>query len=69
MQMNEVLEAMVLTELEDAVGKENCSVKQIDTLTHSVDYYWISRMWVDREERCRKLILWLRQKTRKRRPK
>lgn len=30
MQMNEFLFSMILTELEDAVGKENCSVKQID---------------------------------------
>ena len=30
MQKNEFLFSMILTELEDAVGKENCSVKQID---------------------------------------
>ena len=49
--MNDFLFSMVLTELEDAVGKENCSVKQIDKLTHSVDYYWLSRMWADRGRR------------------
>ena len=51
MQMNEFLFSMILTELEDAVGKENCSVKEIDKLTHSVDYYWLSRMWADRGRR------------------
>ena len=43
--MNEFLFAMILTELEDAVGKENCSTRAIDKVTHSVDYYWLSRMW------------------------
>ena len=47
-QMNEFLFAMILTELEDAVGKENCSTRAIDRVTHSVDYYWLSRMWADR---------------------
>ena len=37
-QMNEFLFSMILTELEDAVGVENCSVRQIDKVTHSVDY-------------------------------
>ena len=46
--MNDFLQAMILTELEDAVGKENCSTKEIDKVTHSVDYYWLSRMWADR---------------------
>ena len=47
-QMNDFLFSMILTELEDAVGKENCSVRPIDKVTHSVDYYWLSRMWADR---------------------
>ena len=47
----EFLFAMILTELEDAVGKENCSTRAIDKATHSVDYYWLSRMWADRGER------------------
>ena len=49
--MNKFLESMILTELEDAVGKENCSMRQIDKVTHSVDFYWLSRMWADRGER------------------
>ena len=50
-QMNKFLFAMILTELEDAVGKENCSTRAIDKVTHSVDYYWLSRMWADRGKR------------------
>ena len=46
--MNDFLFTQILTELEDAVGRENCSVKDIDKLTHSVDYFWLSRMWADR---------------------
>ena len=51
MEMTKFLFNMILMELEDAVGKENCSVRQIDKVTHSVDYYWLSRMWADRGER------------------
>ena len=50
-QMNDFLFSMILTELEDAVGKENCSTRPIDKVTHSVDYYWLSRMWADRGQR------------------
>lgn len=50
-QMAKFLHSMILMELEDAVGKENCSIRQIDKISHSVDYYWLSRMWVDRGER------------------
>ena len=46
--MNEFLFSMILTELEDAVGREHCSTRAIDKVTHSVDYYWLSRMWADR---------------------
>ena len=49
--MDKFLRAMILTELEDAVGRENCSIKEIDKVTHSVDYYWLSRMWADRGEK------------------
>ena len=49
--MNDFLFTQVLTELEDAVGKENCSVKEIDKVTHSADFFWLSRMWVDRGRR------------------
>lgn len=36
-QMNKFLFSMILTELEDAVGKENCSTGAIDKVSHSVD--------------------------------
>ena len=42
---------MILSELEDAVGKENCSTREIDKLIYSVDYFWLPRMWADRGER------------------
>lgn len=56
-KMNEFLFAMILTELEDAVGKENCSTRTIDKVTHSVDYYWLSRMWLTAVAVCRRLTL------------
>ena len=46
--MNEFLFDMIASELEDAVGKEICSTREIDKITHSVDYYWLSRMWAYR---------------------
>ena len=46
--MNEFLFDMILSELEDAVGRENCSERTVDKITHSVDYFWLSRMWADR---------------------
>ena len=39
---------MIRTELEDIVGVENVSTSKSDRLTYGVDYFWISRMWVDR---------------------
>ena len=49
--MTDFLFDMILTELEDAVGRENCSTREIDKITHGVDYFWLSRMWADRGER------------------
>ncbi len=46
--MNDFLFTQILTELEDAVSRENCSIKTIDKVSHSVDYFWLSRMWSDR---------------------
>ena len=46
--MNDFLFDVIATELEDAVGRENCSTRTIDKITHSVDYFWLSRMWADR---------------------
>lgn len=39
---------MVRSELEDAVGREHVSISQADKLSHGVDYFWVSRMWVDK---------------------
>ena len=52
MQLNSFMTDIIASELEDAVGRENCSTREIDKLTHSVDYFWLSRMWADRGERC-----------------
>ncbi len=46
--MNDFLYTQILTELEDAVGRENCSVREVDKMAHSVDYFWLSRMFADR---------------------
>ena len=46
--MNDFLFDMIVSEVEDAVGRENCSTRTIDKITHSVDYFWLSRMWADR---------------------
>jgi hypothetical protein len=48
MIFNEFTQDMILAELEDAVGRENCSQKPVDKITHSVDYFWLPRMWSDR---------------------
>ncbi len=47
-KMTDFLFDMIATELEDAVGRENCSTRMIDKVAHSVDYFWLSRMWADR---------------------
>ena len=39
--MTDFLFDVVATELEDAVGRENCSTRTIDKLAHSVDYFWL----------------------------
>ncbi len=46
--MTDFLQTMIASELEDAVGKANCSMREIDKLSHGVDYFWLSRMWADR---------------------
>lgn len=39
---------MILTELEDAVGRENVSTRESDRMIYGVDYFWVGRMWSDR---------------------
>ncbi len=48
MQINELLYQFIRSELEDAVGGENVSTRSSDLLVHSVDYFFVSRMWEDR---------------------
>ena len=39
--MTDFLFDVIATELEDAVGRENCSTRTIDKIAHSVDYFWL----------------------------
>ena len=39
---------MILSELEDAVGEENVSVAAGEKYAYGTDYFWISRMWIDK---------------------
>jgi alkyldihydroxyacetonephosphate synthase len=39
---------MVRSELEDAVGRDNISVSSGEKLAYGTDYFWVSRMWVDK---------------------
>ncbi len=39
---------MIRGELIDVVGEEFVSVRDVDKLGHSIDYYWIPEMWHDR---------------------
>ena len=48
--MNDFLFNSIRFELEDAVGKENVSVREADKIAHSMDYFWLPRMYVDRGE-------------------
>ena len=48
MHMNDFLMRQIRSELEDAVGQENVSVRQSDKISHSVDNFWLPRMYADR---------------------
>ncbi len=39
---------MVMSELEDIVGPENLTTRDVDKLAYAVDQYWIPRAWVER---------------------
>ncbi len=41
---------IILSELVDAVGRENVSTRESDRIATSVDIFWIPRMWADRGE-------------------
>lgn len=42
------VDAMIRSELTDAVGADYVSSNAADQLGHSIDYYWIPEMWHDR---------------------
>lgn len=48
--MNDFLMNTICFELEDAVGKENVSIRKADKIAHSMDYFWLPRMYVDKGE-------------------
>lgn len=39
---------MLLSEIADVVGTEDVSVRDIDKLAYSQDYFWLGQMWLDR---------------------
>lgn len=41
---------MVLFELQDIVGKDNVTIKNSDKQVYSIDYFWVSEMWHDRQK-------------------
>lgn len=46
--MNDFMFQMIRCELEDVVGRKNVSVSESDKISHSIDYFWLSRLWEDR---------------------
>ena len=50
MQEKSLMFYMIRSELEDAVGVENVSTKEIERAVYSVDYFWLSRKWQDAGE-------------------
>ena len=49
---------MLLSEIADVVGIEDVSVRDVDKLAYSQDYFWLGQMWLDRgEEPCRPDII------------
>ena len=50
MQDKSLMFHMIRSELEDAVGTENVSTKEVERAVYSVDYFWLSRKWQDAGE-------------------
>lgn len=46
--MNDFLMRQICSELEDAVGQEHVSLRLSDKISHSVDNFWLPRMYTDR---------------------
>jgi alkyldihydroxyacetonephosphate synthase len=47
-QVSSYFNTMIASELEDVVGPKNLKTRHADKFVHSVDYYWVPRLWVDR---------------------
>lgn len=60
--MNEFLQDMILTELEDAVGRENCSMREIDRMTHGVTIFGCPGCGQTAAYACRKRTLLYRRR-------
>ncbi len=45
---NSFFSTMILTELEDIVGRDNLHLATAEKISHAVDYYWGPRVWADR---------------------
>ena len=48
MEFKSFMGDMIRFELEDAVGQENVSTSKGERLAYGTDYFWLSRMWVDK---------------------
>ncbi len=44
------MNTIILSQLMDAVGRENVSTRESDRLVNAVDVFWIPRLWADRGE-------------------
>lgn len=44
---------MVRSELEEIVGVNHISTRELDKLVYSTDWFWLPQMWLDRGERLR----------------
>ena len=48
MEFRGFMNEFIRSELEDAVGRENVSSSRGEKLAYATDYFWVSRMVVDR---------------------
>lgn len=44
---------MIRSELEEVVGIDNISTREVDKLVYSTDWFWLPQMWLDRGEHLR----------------
>ena len=45
------MKEFIRSELEDIVGTENVSLTEGDRLPYSTDYFWLTRMWIDKGQK------------------